>query len=123
VRLGDASLSVVAHNMPALAQLRATRCQRFTDRGVAHLPRLHASLLEASLGPLPGLTAGGLAHLAALTTLTRLELRGCPRVTNAGVAPLVALRRLSVLVLSGCRVDMDGVLALSPLTRIAQIVF
>ncbi|GBF88575.1 hypothetical protein Rsub_01290 [Raphidocelis subcapitata] len=124
VRLGDASLSVVAHHMPALAVLRAPGCLRLTDRGVAQLsPALAASLLELRLGGARSqITDAGAARLAALTCLTALQLRAA-RVTDAGLPPLTRLARLSALDLVGCGVTAEGVMALAPLTRIAWLLF
>jgi len=109
--------------MPSLARLRAPGCHRFTDRGISQLTRLHTTLMDLSLGPMPGLTDAGLPHLAALTSLTQLELWKCRGLTDAGVRRLVALRCLSVLVLSGGRVSVEGIMALSSLTRLAKVVF
>jgi hypothetical protein len=124
LRLGDAALTAAAHHAPRLAVLRAARCQRFSDRGVLALgSRLHATLLDLALGPLPGLTDAGIAELARLTSLTRLELRSCGGVSDGGLGPLTALRRLSVLDVAGCaRISANGLMALSSLTRVAQIV-
>jgi hypothetical protein len=111
--------------MPALAVLRASGCLRFSDRGVAQLaPPLAATLLELRVGGVHSrITDAGLAHLAALTCLTALQVSTCPHVTDAGLPPLTRLGRLSALDLVGCGVTAEGVMALAPLTRIAWLLF
>jgi hypothetical protein len=121
-RLGDATLSSVATAMTRLASLRAAGCPRFTDRGVALLPRLAGSLLALRLGPTAHVSDAGLVSLGRLTCLTTLEIPGCTGITGGGLLALTRLRSLSRLDATGCGVDLAGVLALAPLSGIAQIV-
>lgn len=106
--------------MPRLAALRAGGCPRFTDRGLAHLPRLSPSLLLLQLGPLPLAGPGGFAALGALTALTALTVTDAPG-GGAGLRLLAGLARLVDLDLTGCRVTAATVMVLSPLTRLAQL--
>jgi hypothetical protein len=122
-RLGDAALQVVGASLTALAALHARNCPRFTDRGLSQLTPLHASLLRLRLGPTPRVSDAGVAHVGYLTSLTSLELRGCPLVTGGGMTGLSRLRCLSILDVAGCGLGVEGILALSPLTGLAQVEF
>ena len=59
-------------------------CDRITDAGVAHLAQL-TGLTKLDLFMCGRITDAGLAHLAQLTGLTSLDLYGCEDITDAGV--------------------------------------
>src|SRR5690606_32510472 len=65
---------------------------------VAELASLEWLYLDGEL-----LTDAGLAHLARLTTLRALDVRGAPAVTDRGAAALEAAEALTRLSLTRCR--------------------
>ena len=73
-------------------------CIEITDAGPLSLAALQ-SLTSLNLHECDQITENGLASLAALTSLTSLNLRGCNQITEDGLASLAALTSLKVLTL------------------------
>jgi hypothetical protein len=119
--------------------LDAHRPERAPREWIAHLKGLH-SLEELLLGPAitdadvarvgevpsllrlrisdSGLTNAGLADIARLPRLTRLELFGCQRITDEGLGAVAQINSLESLSLSECPITGAGLRQLAALKKL-----
>jgi uncharacterized protein (TIGR02996 family) len=92
-----------------------------TDRGLASLAGL-TRLRRLDLWSLNRLTGSGLSHLSGLTGLRRLSFSYCPKVGNAVLAHVRAFSALEELSLSYCgQVTDAGVSHLTALTALRDL--
>ncbi|PRW57473.1 regulatory subunit [Chlorella sorokiniana] len=89
--------------LPSFAQLRVPDAGLVTDEGLAALAALPLQDLDLSCRRAQAdepVSDAGMAHLAALSQLTRLDLSGRTAVTAQGLSPLRTFTRLQHLDLS-----------------------
>jgi formylglycine-generating enzyme required for sulfatase activity len=105
----DAGVGQVAR-MQALSHVRLP--WQIGDDGVAHLSKMEnlESVYCGAFGEKPKvpLTDTGVAHIARIPHLKRLDLVGARRITDAGLAHLSRLKQLSHLSLHGCEDITDA---------------
>lgn len=96
----------------SLESVRLAYCQQITDAGLASLAHL-GRLTRLNLGVYPGntkITDAGLVHISELTRLHELHLTDMP-VTDVGLKQLEQLENLELLWLDGCMKISDAGLA------------
>jgi hypothetical protein len=96
----DAHLGELAVLGRLLQSLVLNRCSFITDGGLAHLAGLE-SLQRLDIPFCQKITNGGLAHLAGLTSMRSLTLQGCKQITEQGLVHLSDMKNLQYLDL-GC---------------------
>lgn len=127
-RLTDRGLAPLARLRGALLALALGPAPRVTDAGVASLAAL-GCLTRLELRGCTRITAEGLAAMAGGGAEAGAGPVGSGGSSDDEGGPAAAaprprgLRCLSCLDLSGCGLGMEDVMALSPLTRVAQIVY
>ena len=95
--------------LESLESVRLAYCQQITARGLASLARL-GQITKLNLGVYPGntkITDAGLVHISELTQLHELHLTDMP-VTDAGLKQLEQLEKLKQLWLDGCMKISDA---------------
>ncbi len=63
----------------------------------------------------------GLAHLSTLTSLGQLNLWNCLRITAHGLAHVALLSQLHTVSLRGCQIEDNAIAALAPLRGLARL--
>lgn len=113
----DAYLEPLA-DLDSLLAVELHQTRQVTDAGLVHLRRLnrlrHVKLVKT------GVTAAGLARLAALPRLETLWFNGEP-VTDGALASIGSMRRLRVLHLSNLRASVTGMAHLKALTELSEL--
>ena len=82
----DAELAQLVAENPETTRLDLSDCDQITDAGLAHVAKLSNLTVLDLRGS--SITDAGLAHLAKLANLTVLELSDCPKITNMGITVL-----------------------------------
>jgi len=89
-----------AKDLQSLVMLNLSENRAITDESLPLLKNLpHLAILNLSSC---SITSTGLAHLAALTRLTDLDLSYCNRINDLGLKKLRGLTSLRTLNLQGC---------------------
>ncbi|KZV31512.1 toll-like receptor 3-like [Dorcoceras hygrometricum] len=113
-KINDSALWCIT-GMISLKEVDLSRCSKITDGGVKHLLSIPA-LEKLSISE-TGVTADGVALLAALTNLLVLDLGGLP-VTDSALGSLQVLTKLEHLDLWGSEVSNKGVTHLKLLPKL-----
>lgn len=87
-------------SLPGLIYLNLSENRKVTDAGLARLAAL-PGLTRLNLSSC-NVTNQGLSHLTALKKLVHLDLSYCNRISDEGLRALKSLHRLAFLDLQGC---------------------
>ena len=112
-----------SQHLSALSQLNVLSigsCDRITDIGFSHLPRL-SSLSEQSLWN-GKVTDVGVAHFSEWTHLTSLSFGDCLKITSEALVCLKNLKNLQRLCLARtCVREVDGLVHLEGLSQLEHV--
>lgn len=118
----DASLAAIVEDGPLAAEVEGLAlAPDVTDAGLAHVARL-PELRRLDLAGCTKLKAAGMTHLAGVATLESLDLWSIPGIDTKALAAVARLRRLVSLNLRRCRaVSPVGLSPLSALTELTVL--
>ena len=114
-----ASLEILVFG-PELPAFPSDKSTAFTDAGLAHLARLK-NLKKLNISYSGGVTDAGLAHLKVLANLETLTIGFCPKLTDAGLAHLQGLTKLEDLTLNGLLITDAGLANLKALPELRRL--
>ncbi|CAD7701090.1 unnamed protein product [Ostreobium quekettii] len=111
--------------LTALSHLNLCQCCGVTDCGVGlltSLPNLTVLNLSSVFFSPSNVTDGGLMLVAALTTLTHLDLESCEKITDEGMEHVGKLERVRFLSLYNCtKVTDEGLRHVGTLTNLTHL--